>query len=134
MTVQLTAGGLDVTPSPMPRRTIRIDRTAPVITNVSVTPVTDGFQVVITGFATTRDVTAANFLFTPAAGSRLEANEVVVQTVDAARQWFRDSRSSEFGGQFTLVQPFTVRGATLSEVSVTLTNVQGTSQPARARF
>ncbi|HUS04855.1 MAG TPA: putative Ig domain-containing protein, partial [Bryobacteraceae bacterium] len=133
LSLQLAAGNLDVTPQ-MARKVIRIDRTAPVITNVKINTVPDGFEVVVTGFSTTRDVSAATFQFTPAAGSSLESTQVVVPTTDAARQWFQDSRSADFGGQFTFVQPFTLKGAVLSEASVTLTNGQGTSQAVRARF
>jgi hypothetical protein len=113
---------------------VRIDRTAPVITNVSLSPAAGGFQVIVTGFSTTREVTSATFQFTPAAGSRLEASQVTVQTDAAAKQWFSDARSASFGSQFTFVQPFSLQNATLSEVSVTLTNAQGTSQAVRARF
>jgi len=134
LSVTLSTGELDVTPSPAPAKVIRIDRTAPVITNVRINPVANGFEVVVTGFATTREVTSATFQFTPAAGSRLDSSQVAVQTEGTARQWFSDARSASFGGQFTFVQPFTVQNASLSEVTVTLTNAQGTSQAARARF
>ena len=134
LSVSLASGSLDVTPAPAPARSVRIDRTAPVITNVKVNPVAGGFEVVVTGFATTREVTSANFQFTAAAGSRLEASQVTVQTDAAAKQWFGDTRSASFGSQFTFVQPFGLQNATLSEVSVTLTNAQGTSQPVRATF
>ena len=134
ITVQLLAGDLDVTPSPAPGATVRIDRTAPVITNVKITSVANGFQIVVTGFSTTREVSTATFQFTPAAGSSLVASQVAVPTSSAAQQWFTDPSSADFGGQFTLVQPFTLQGATLSDVSVTLTNAQGTSQGARATF
>jgi hypothetical protein len=133
LTLQLTAGNLDVTPA-VARKAIRIDRTAPVVTNVKINAVTDGFEVVVTGLSTTRDVSSAAFQFTPAAGSRLESSEVVIPTTDAARQWFQDAGSADFGGQFTFVQPFTLKGAALSEISVTLTNGQGTSQAVKARF
>jgi hypothetical protein len=93
-----------------------------------------GFDVVISGFSTTREVGSATFQFTTAAGSRLDSNTVTVQTESAARQWFADSRSAAYGGQFTFTQPFTLTNVTLTEVSVTLTNAQGTSQPVRARF
>jgi hypothetical protein len=132
--VTLMAGTLDVTPATNASKSIRIDRTAPVITSVRVNAIAGGFEVVIAGYSTTREVTSANFTFTPAAGSRLESSQVTVQTNSAARQWFSDARSNEFGGQFTFTQPFTLTNATLSEVSVTLTNGQGTSQPATARF
>jgi hypothetical protein len=134
LSATLTAGDLDVTPSPLPLKNLRIDRTAPVITNVRVNRTSSGFELAITGFSTTREVTSATFQFTPAAGSRLDSTQITVQTGEAARLWFTDSRSADYGGQFTFVQPFTLQNATLSEVSVTLTNGQGTSQPVRAAF
>jgi len=134
ITVQLLAGDLDVTPSPAPSASVRIDRTAPVITNVKITSVANGFQISVTGFSTTRDVSTATFQFTPAAGSSLVANQVAVPTAAAAQKWYSDPSSANFGGQFTLVQPFTLQGATLTDVSVTLTNGQGTSQATKATF
>ena len=134
LSVTLASGDLDVTPAPPPARAVRIDRTAPVITSVRLNAVAGGFEVVVTGLATTREVTSATFQFTPAAGSRLASSQVTVQTDAAAKQWFADTRSASFGSQFTFVQPFSLQNATLSEVSVTLTNAQGTSQPVRARF
>jgi hypothetical protein len=79
-------------------------------------------------------VSTATFQFTPAAGSSLVANQVAVPTAAAAQQWYSDQSSANFGGQFTLVQPFTLQGATLTDVSVTLTNGQGTSQATKATF
>jgi len=134
LSARITSGDLDITPDPAPTRAVRIDRTAPVITNVRLNPVAGGFEVIVTGFSTTREVTSSTFQFTPAAGSRLEASQVTVQTDAAAKQWFSDARSATFGSQFTFVQPFGLQNATLSEVSVTLTNAQGTSQAVRARF
>jgi hypothetical protein len=134
LNVLLAAGDLDVTPTPGASRTIRIDRTAPVVSSVRVNQRAGGFDVVISGFSTTREVGSATFQFTTAAGSRLDSNTVTVQTESAARQWFADSRSAAYGGQFTFTQPFTLTNVTLTEVSVTLTNAQGTSQPVRARF
>jgi hypothetical protein len=132
--VSLAAGDFDVTPTPPPSKSLRVDRTAPVISSVRVNATAGGFEVIVSGFSTTREVTGATFQFTPATGSRLEASQITIQTETAARQWFGDTRSSEYGGQFTFTQPFTVQNATLSEVAVTLTNGQGTSQPVRARF
>ena len=133
LSVRLWSGDTEVTPSSMPVRTVRIDRTAPVITNVRLNPVANGIEIVVTGISTTREVTGATFQFTAAPGSRLDPSQITVDTSAASRLWFSDSRSVEFGGQFTFVQPFTVTGATLREVSVTLTNGQGTSQPSLVR-
>ncbi|MBI1895913.1 MAG: putative Ig domain-containing protein [Acidobacteria bacterium] len=134
LAVLLAAEDLDVTPSPAPVRTIRVDRTAPVITSVRLVSTATGFEVQVIGFSTTREVSSATFQFTPAAGSRIEASELTIETNEAARLWFQDPVSAEFGGQFRFVQPFTVQGATVSEVGVTLTNAQGTSSAMRARF
>jgi hypothetical protein len=130
----LFAGDLEVTPSPAPVRTIRIDRTAPVITNIQLTRQSGGIQVVITGFSTTREVTSATFAFTTPAGTRLDPAQVVINTGDAARAWFSNPQSYDYGSQFTFVQPFTVTGVSISEVNVTLTNAQGTSQAVKATF
>jgi hypothetical protein len=132
--VELVAGNLDVTPSPVPARRVRIDRTAPAISAVRVNRTDAGFEVLITGYSTTRDVSRATFVFTPAAGSRLDTSEIPVGTADAARRWYTDPASADFGSQFTFTQPFSVSGASLAEVSVTLTNGQGTSAPVRTRF
>jgi hypothetical protein len=130
----LRASGVDVTPSPVPQDTMRIDRLSPRITSVTVNRTANGIEVQIAGYSTTREVTSGTFRFTPATGSSLQNTEVTVQMTDAARQWFNDARSSQYGSQFLLVQPFTVQGASVSAVSVTLTNGQGTSAAASANF
>ena len=99
--VSLTAGDFDVTPLPAPAKSLRVDRTAPVISSARLNATAGGFEVIVSGFSTTREVTGATFQFTPASGSRLDASQITIQTNAAARQWFGDARSSEFGGQFT---------------------------------
>jgi len=115
-------------------KSLRIDRLAPRITSVRVTPTASGFEVRVAGFSTTREVSQATFRFTPAAGSALEASEVVVPMSDASRTWFSDTRSHAFGSQFLLTQPFTLQNARLASVTVSLTNGQGTSQGVSAQF
>jgi hypothetical protein len=101
---------------------------------VRVVQTATGFEVRAAGFATTREVTQATFRFTPAPGSTLEATELVLPMTDASRAWFGDTRSHPFGSQFLLVQPFTLRNATLTAVTVSLTNGQGSSQGVAAQF
>src|SRR5262249_12181877 len=69
---QLFTGDLEVTPTPVPSRRIRIDRTAPVVSSVRVNRTGNGFEVIISGFSTTREVTSATFSFTTAPGFRLD--------------------------------------------------------------
>jgi hypothetical protein len=134
LSIRLEADGVDITPSPAPERTMRVDRTAPAISSVRVVTRTGGFELWITGYSTTLDVTSGTFRFSPAAGSSFNNPEVAVQMREPARAWFENSSSVSYGGLFTLVQPFTVQGATVRAVSVTLTNAQGTSQAVDATF
>jgi hypothetical protein len=132
LTVELLLDGQLV--SPAVSKSLRIDRLAPRITRVQMVRTTAGFEIRVTGFSTTRDVSEATFRFTPAPGSNLDDTEITLPMTGASKSWFTDTRSHAFGSQFLLVQPFTVENATLSGVAVTLTNGQGTSQPATAQF
>jgi hypothetical protein len=133
ISAQLFSGDRDITPPGGLRRSMRIERLPPVISTVRLAQRANGFDVTVTGYSTGREVSAASFTFVPATG-RLDNPEVIVPTADAARAWFSDSRSQNFGGQFTFVQPFTVQGVTMREVTVRLTNGQGTSNPVRVEF
>ena len=132
--IALEAEGVDVTPSPGPERTMRIDRVAPVITGTRIVQRAGGFDLWVTGYSTTLDVSSGAFRFSPAAGGAVQTPEATVQMRDASRAWFEDQNSVAHGGMFNLVQPFNVQGVTLRAVSVTLTNAQGTSQAADANF
>ena len=136
ITVKLEAGGADITPSPAPTHTITIARSAPVIRALKLVTTASGFEVWITGYATSREITQAAVHFTPAAGSNLQTTDVTVPMGDAAKQWYQDAGSQAYGSQFTIVQPFTMTGSAnaVSSVSVTLANTAGTSAGASASF
>jgi len=136
LTVTLQAGGRDVTPTPPPTRIIRIERSAPVITGMRVNRITSGFEVLLSGYSTPRQITQATFRLTPAAGSNLQTTELTLDVSGLFTRWYQDPASSQFGGLFTFAQSFTIQGDlnAISSVSVTLTNAQGTSQPALAGF
>ena len=129
----MSAGGVDVTP-PDSTQPFRVDRLAPQISQVKITTTSGGFQLEVTGYSTTREVTQGTFVFTPASGSSLTQSSVTVSMSSAAQQWFSSATRPNFGGQFLLTMPFTLQGATLSSVSVTLTNGQGTSPAVSASF
>ena len=111
-------------------QTIKIAPSAPVITNVAATTTSSGFQVQVTAYSTTREVTQAAVHFTAAAGQTLQTTDVTVPLTTAATAWFQNSTSAQYGSQFILTLPFTVTNGAASaigSVSVTLTNSAGTS-------
>jgi large repetitive protein len=127
--VSLTATGIDITPADGASALMRVDRFAPIISSVRVNRTAGGVEFVVTAFATTREITAANFRFTPPAGATFPQTEFTVDLREVGARWFGAPTSSEYGSQFTLVQPFRISGASVSSVAITLTNGQGTSRP-----
>lgn len=135
LAVALQAADSNITPGTPPTRTIRVARAAPVITSVRVVRSATGFDVVTTGYATTREMTQAAFHFTPAAGASLQTTDVTVQVGSPFTSWYQSGPSAAFGSQFSYTQPFTVQGnaAAFTSISVTLTNPIGSSQPVSAQ-
>lgn len=130
LAVTLRQGGQVLQPNPAVTRTIRINKAAPTISSVTINRNTNGFDVLITGFTNTREMTTAAFKFTPTAGSTLTTTDVPVTVNNVFQNWFSSAPSNELGGQFLLTVPFTLtQGAisTLASVQVTLTNTVGSS-------
>jgi len=89
----------------------------------------------LTSFTTTRQVTQGLFQFQPSNGA--QAVVVTVPLSDSGTAWFQSAQSMQFGGEFSLVQPFTFQGQSLSNfssVSVTLSNAQGNSDSMSVKF
>lgn len=114
-----------------------VGRAAPVIQSATIVPNSSGFQVQISGFSNTRDLAGASFHFTALSGQALQTSDLSVNLSSPASQWYSGSSSTQFGGQFLLLVPFTLQqGARsgLSTVSVQLQNGQSTSAAATAKF
>ncbi len=134
LNVKLESNGTDLTPASS-SRTIRVDRLAPRIVKVQVIPSSSGFEIHVTGFATTREITQGTFRFS--GGTSSAPIEVVVPLSSIGAAWFQSAASGAFGGQFGLTQSFVWQGApasTLNAVSVSLSNTQGASPAVDARF
>lgn len=136
ITATFAAAGADVTPKPAPEKTLRIEKTAPVISSVTVTRNTGGFTVTVTGFGTARDITTATFRLASSGGGTLQTSDFTVQVGQAFSSWFGSDGSKQFGGQFRYTQPFTVQGDSnaINSVTVTLTSSAGASQSVSATF
>jgi hypothetical protein len=135
ITAKFTAATQDVTPTPIPKQTIRINSTAPVIVPpITATRTSNGFTVTIVGYSPTRQLTQATFQLTAASGSTLSSSTVTIPVDSLFTAWYQNSASAQYGSQFTYTQPFTISGSpqAVASVSVTLTNSVGTSQSASA--
>ena len=136
LTLDMTAAGTDITPAPAPRQVLVVAPSAPVITSAVVNPVSGGFNLVVIGYATTRDMTSAAIVFTPAAGVTLASTTASVSLSQVFTTWYQNATSAQFGSQFSLTIPFTVQSSTapITSLSVTLTNSQGSSAAATAAY
>jgi hypothetical protein len=136
--MNLTANGVSVLPSSTVIGTVTIPPLPPVITagSVQITNLSSsGFDVVLTGYSDTRDMTTATFTFTPASGSAFSGTTTFAVPVSSVfTSWFDSAAGQQNGSMFLLTVPFTISGPTsvLGSVSVTLTNSVGTSAPASA--
>jgi hypothetical protein len=132
LTVSLSSSGMDITPSPQPTKTITTTANVPFIQTVSLVQGTGGFNVVVTGFATSREIISGLFHFAPATNTTIAQGDITVQLTSAFNSWYQNPASNAFGSEFTLTVPFTVtngNAASVVAVTVTLTNSKGNSNP-----
>jgi hypothetical protein len=136
ITAQLLVGAQDVTPSPASKLTFRLNPAAPVITSMTATRTSTGFTVTMVGYATSRDVTTANFQFSATSGSNLGTSQLAIAVSSIFAPWYSSATSAPYGSQFTFAQPFTVTGSNTAilSVSATLSNSVGTSPAASANL
>jgi hypothetical protein len=131
----LTSAGVSVLPPTPVTATATIVPLPPVITanSVHITNLTaSGFDVVLTGYSTTRDMTSATFTFNANAGTQFSGSATFTVPLTAPyTAWYQSAQSQSFGSMFQLQVPFTLSGSTnvLQSVTVTLTNSIGTSTP-----
>jgi hypothetical protein len=136
ISAQLLVGAQDVTPSPASKFTFRLNSAAPVITSMTATRTSTGFTVTIVGYATSRDVTTANFQFSATSGGNLGTTQLSIPVSSIFAPWYSSAPSAPYGSQFTFTQPFTVTGSNTAILSVgaTLTNSVGISPAASANL
>jgi hypothetical protein len=137
LTLKLTAAGIDITPSPAPSTKMTIAKSAPFIKSATVTGVTSsGFNLVVVGYATSREMVSATVGFTAANGVTLASSTATVSLATVFTNWYQSTASAQYGSNFLLTIPFTFSGSTvpLTSVSVQLTNAQGNSNSMSATY
>jgi hypothetical protein len=129
LAAQLQTQGVTLTPTPLNVRTVRVERTAPVIRSATFTRTGSRIEVNITGYSNSRDITQAVFRFNASPGNSLTTSEVTIPVEEAFGLWFGDAASTPFGGQFTFTQEFTIQGDVnvVTPASVRLTNRTGST-------
>ena len=138
LTLKLTAAGIDVTPSSVAPTTLKIAKAAPVIKTATVSRTSTGFNLVVVGYATSREMVSATVTFTAASGVTLASSSATVSLSSVFTTWYADPTSAAYGSNFSLTMPFTLTNGTstapLTSVSVQLTSAQGSSNSMSANY
>jgi len=130
VTLTLSAGGVDVTPSGLAPITLVIAPAVPTITSVSFTSNSTGLvTVVINGFSNTRDMSQADFTFTGSGADSLASSKATISVTGLFSPWYSSTTSDQYGSEFTYTQNFQLSrpDSAITGVSVTLQNSVGTS-------
>jgi large repetitive protein len=136
VTTRILAAGIDITSTPAPSRTIRIAKSSPVITSATVARTSNGFDLVVIGYSTPREVSLAVVGLKAASGTTLSARLFTIPLSDVFTTWYQTTASAAYGSQFSVRIPFTVQNVSnaVSSVTVFLTNSQGGSAEVGASF
>jgi hypothetical protein len=134
-----TQGGLNLTPTSPTVLNMTMAATAPVITSVAIgNRSATGFDILVTGYVTSRSLTAMSVTFTPKSGFKVPQTAFTLDLNTASFLWFSSSTSATFGGQFQITVPFTTTTTDTSStaqlpitaiesVAITVANSIGTS-------
>jgi hypothetical protein len=132
----LRAGSETLQTPPGPIGTASLPPSAAVVRTLEVRRTSGGFELVVVGASTTRELARAVVRFRPSAGASLQTSEFTLQLTEIARGWFTGTGSAQYGGQFTLTLPFTFGSspASIESVTVILANGVGSSAEASSPY
>jgi hypothetical protein len=134
--LKFSAGGLNLTPILAPFFSVAIAQAAPQIDSVQVAKTTGGFDVLIAGYSTPREVTQATFDFTTTNAGSPQTESLTASVANTFTAWYTGESATQYGSAFLYTQSFTVQGSVsdIASVSVTLLNSTGTSSAVSASF
>ena len=134
----VSVGTTAVTLSNNPSLNVSAPGQAPGITNVSIQQMSSGFNIVVTGYSNTREITEADFTFTPVSGGQLQTTTFSLTDAAATFQsYYASDASVAVGSEFVYTQTFNVTTGSigsLQSVTITLKNTQGSSSAVTANF
>ena len=133
-----TEGNINLTPTTPPVLNLTVAQSAPRLLGIQVqSRTTNGFTLLINGYATGRSITQIAFQFTPLSGENLATTQLSLNVEPSFSAWYGSTNSQPYGSAFTATVPFTLQGDiedvsslvdAIQSVSVTLSNRQGASQ------
>ena len=139
----LQAGGVDLTPTTPTALQFSVPSTAPVLISGQVTNITaNSITMSMSGFSTSRSLTALNVQFTPATGFNIPQAQFTIDLRQSSTAWFQSGNSQSFGGQFVIAAPFVFQGTapagqtilqSVSSFTVTVSNASGTSNQLQVK-
>jgi hypothetical protein len=132
ITTEIVAGVREITPTPTPYVVLQIPKAPPVIESATSEPTSGGFDITVTGFSTSRDLTQATFQILPTGSESLSNLYTNIDLTSAAAAYFSNPQNSQYGSRFSFTLPFRLSGGAgaVKYVVVTLSNSIGSSQPA----
>ncbi|MFN7923982.1 MAG: choice-of-anchor D domain-containing protein [Bryobacteraceae bacterium] len=113
-----------------PTKSVTIAQGPPQIRNVRLGTVsTAAFEILVTGFTSTRSVQTINLTFTGVSGANLQTTTLQANVEGPFSAWYQNAASQPFGSQFTASITVGVNGdiSAVQSVSVTAANARGTS-------
>jgi hypothetical protein len=131
-------GGFDLTPPTPDVLTLTIGRAAPQLLSASITGQTlNSFNLVLSGYSTTRTVRQLEIQITPKQGENLSTSRLTLDVTSVSSSWFQSTASQPFGGAFLVAIPFALQnGSTtddlvrrLQSLSIAAINESGASAP-----
>ncbi len=132
VTPSFTAGAVNVTPTPAPVKTVTVPAGPPQLRTAQPGARTaNSFEVLVSGYSTTRAVTQLKLDFTPVPGARLGTSSLTYEVEGPFTAWYQSTAGKAFGSQFTVAATVNVNGDanSVQAVTVTASGPAGTSNP-----
>lgn len=125
-----SVGVVDATPSPAPSKSVLVRPGPPELRRIQIGSRTAaGFEVLVSGFSTTRTVNTMRIQFTAAPGHSLATTVLDVNASGPFSAWYENPASRTYGSQFTASIFINVSGSidAVASVAVTASNASGSS-------
>jgi hypothetical protein len=132
VTASFTASAVNVTPTPAPVKPVTVPAEAPQLRAVQPgTRTANSFELLVSGFSTTRAVSQLKLDFAPAPGSQLQTPSLTYNVEAPFTAWYQSAAGRSFGSQFTVSVTVNVNGDpnSVQAVTVTASGPAGSSNP-----
>lgn len=128
--VETLRGRVDLTPEEEPTLTYSLAPGAPQLRRAALGNSNNaGFSVLVTGFATSRQISTLQLNLTAAPDAQLTTTTLTADVADAFNAWYQSNQSTGFGSQFTATVTLSVDGNPddIASIQVSASNGSGSS-------